>query len=248
MSEIKVFGTTDELVQETARRIADLATETINAQGVFSIALSGGSTPGPVYEALASSPLAQQIEWPKVHIFWGDERCVEPADARSNYHMAKLALLDRVAIPLENIHRMKGEDEPHNAAEDYEVELRDFIGLEQTFLGAGLDLVLLGLGDNGHTASIFPGLPALLEPERWILAQYVEVVGMWRLTMTPPAINAASNVWFVVSGAGKARVLQRVIEGPFEPEVLPAQTIKATSGNLVWLLDQPAASALTAKG
>src|SRR4051794_7699946 len=172
MSAIKVCGTAGELIEDTARRIASLATETISERGVFSVALSGGSTPGPVYEALASPEYSHQIEWNKVHVFWGDERCVEPADPRSNYQMAKTALLDRVPIPLGNIHRMKGEDEPHNAAEDYEGELRDFLGIEQTFLGAGLDLVLLGLGDNGHTASIFPGLPAVLEPERWVLAQY----------------------------------------------------------------------------
>jgi 6-phosphogluconolactonase len=245
MSAIKVCSTNRELIEETARRISALATENINERGVFTIALSGGSTPRPVYELLALPDYSQQIEWNKVHVFWGDERCVEPADPRSNYQMAKIALLDRVPIPLENIHRMKGEEEPDGAAEDYEVQLRDFLGIEQTFIGAGLDLVLLGLGDNGHTASIFPGLPAVLEPERWVLAQYVEVAGMWRLTLTPPAINNASNVWFLVSGEGKAEVLKRVIEGPFEPEVLPAQTIKPVSGNLLWLVDQPAAAALT---
>jgi 6-phosphogluconolactonase len=173
-----------------------------------------------------------------VHIFWGDERCVPPDRPQSNYRMANETLLSRVPLPAENIHRIRGEDEPKLAAAAYEELLRGFLR------GESLDLVLLGMGDNGHTASLFPGLPGVTETVRWVLAQYVEVVSMWRVTMTPVVINAARHVRFLVAGAEKADRLRDVLEGPAQLEVLPSQAIQPTRGELRWLVDAAAAARL----
>jgi 6-phosphogluconolactonase len=188
-----------------------------------------------VYQRLASSAL----DWKRVHVFFGDERCVPPDDPRSNFAMASAALLDRVPIPVENLHRMRGEDVPDTAAEAYEDELRRSLGE-----GGRLDLVLLGLGHDAHTASLFPGLAAVTEKQRTVMAAYVEFVGMWRLTLTPPSINAARRVTFVVSGADKAEILHRVLQGPRQPVVLPAQAIRPIEAPALWLIDAAAAAKL----
>jgi 6-phosphogluconolactonase len=231
-SSALIAGAADFIVAEAARAIAE--------RGRFAIALSGGSTPKPVYERLAASP---RVDWTRVHLFFGDERCVPPDDSRSNYHMAKMALIDRIEIPKENVHRMRGEDDPEAAADAYAEELRSVLGER-----GRLDLVLLGLGDNGHTASLFPGLAAVTETKRTVMAAYVEVVGMWRLTMTPPVINAAHQVAFLASGAGKAEILHRVLEGPREPIVLPSQAVRPAEGRALWLIDAAAAAKLRSRG
>ena len=223
-----VSGATDFIVTEAAVAIA--------ARGDFSIALSGGNTPKPVYEALAG----RLLDWRHIHIFFGDERCVPPDDPRSNYHMAKVALIDRVAIPPGNIHRMRGEDEPNAAASAYAEEMKSSLQPDARF-----DLVLLGLGDDGHTASLFPGLAAVSEMERAVLACYVESVGMWRLTLTPPSINGARRVAFLVSGADKANMIHRVLQGPRQPVVLPSQIVRPGERPALWLIDAPAAARLT---
>ena len=222
-----VAGATDFIVAEAAEAIA--------ARGAFSIALSGGNTPKPVYKALADKPL----DWRRIHIFFGDERCVPPDDDRSNYHMAKAALIDHVAVPPGNIHRMRGEDEPNAAASAYEEEMKSALQPDVRF-----DLVLLGLGDDGHTASLFPGLAAVSETARAALACYVESVGMWRLTLTPPSINGARRVAFLVSGANKANMIQRVLQGPRQPIVLPSQIVRPAEKPALWLIDAPAAARL----
>jgi 6-phosphogluconolactonase len=204
----------------------------------FSVALSGGSTPAALYTLLAAPDVARQVDWSGVHIFWGDERCVPPDHPQSNYRMANETLLSRVPLPAENIHRIRGEDEPKQAAAAYEELLRGFLR------GESLDLVLLGMGDNGHTASLFPGLPGVTESVRWVLAQYVEVVSMWRVTMTPVVINAARHVRFLVAGAEKADRLRDVLEGPAQVEVLPSQAIQPARGELRWLVDSAAAARL----
>ena len=172
-----------------------------------------------------------------MHIFFGDERCVPPDDERSNYRMAREALLDRVPVPAPQVHRIPGERAPQSAAADYEQELR------RCFPAAPLpafDLICLGLGDDGHTASLFPGTGALHEQERWVVAQPVAPPGVSRVTLTPPAINAARDVVFLVEGAGKARMLERVLAGPYEPDVLPAQIVRPIGGRLLWLVDAAA--------
>lgn len=243
---IKTYPDRDTLIRETAEFIVDLAGRAIANEGQFTIALSGGDTPKPLYQLLATPAYKQRIEWSKVLVFFGDERCVPPEDHRSNYRMARMTLLDHVDIPAENVYRMRGEDDPERAANQYAEELEKVFGGRsgEGEPAKGFDFVLLGIGDNGHTASLFPGLAGVLEQSRWVLAQYVEVVGMWRLTLTPVVINAARNAAFLVAGSDKADVLSRIIEGPRKPIVLPAQIIKPTHGDLYWMLEQGAAARL----
>lgn len=235
LAEAIVYADLSTLIAGAADFVAERAAEAIAARGSFNIALSGGNTPRPVYQRLA----AAAVDWARVHVFFGDERCVPPDDAESNYRMARTALIDHVAIPAENVHRMRGEDPPEAAAEAYAIELREALGK-----GGRLDLVLLGLGPDGHTASLFPGLAAVTETERAAMAAYVEFVGMWRLTLTPPTINAARRVAFLVSGDDKAEILHRVLQGPSQPVVLPAQCIRPSERPPLWLIDAAAAAKL----
>jgi len=247
MSTITVYSDPESWVAGVADYITALATRAIAERGRFTFAFSGGNTPRPVYERVASVGYIDRIDWSRVQVFFGDERCVPPEDPQSNYHMARTALGDRVPIPAANIHRMHGEDPPEQAAEEYAEELERTFGGDAKKGGAppnGFDLVLLGMGDNGHTASLFPGLAAVTESVRWVMAQYVEVVGMWRVTLTPVILNAARNVAFLVKGADKAEMLQKVLEGPYQPVVLPSQIIKPTNGELRWLVDAAAAARL----
>jgi 6-phosphogluconolactonase len=250
MSKITVYSDKESLIKGAADFITELAVEAITARGRFTLALSGGHTPQPVYARLAIADYRDRIDWSKVEIFFGDERCVPPDDPQSNYLMVKTALLDQVPLPEANIHRIRGEDDPEQAAADYAQVLQCTFGGDAAAGGPppeGFDLILLGMGDNGHTASLFPGLAVVTESERWVMAQYIEVVGMWRISMTPVVINAARRVAFLVSGANKAEMLDRVLEGPYQPVVLPSQIIKPTRGELHWLLDEPAAAQLRRK-
>lgn len=236
VAEALIHADIAALIAGAAEFIAAEAAEAIAERGRFSIALSGGNTPKPVYQRLAD---IKSIDWARMHVFFGDERCVPPEDPRSNYAMAKAALIDHVPIPAENVHRMHGEDHPDAAADAYERQMRGALGAD-----GRLDLVLLGLGDNGHTASLFPGLAVVTETKRWVMAAYVEVVGMWRLTMTPPPIDAARRVAFLAAGADKADILHRVLQGPLEPIVLPAQVIRPSERPALWLIDAAAGARL----
>jgi 6-phosphogluconolactonase len=235
---IEIFPTPEKLADAVARHIVQRARRGILSRGRFTLALSGGSTPRAAYARLARKDLASRIDWERVHILWGDERCVPPDDPRSNYRMAREALLDRVPIPPRQIHRIRGEDFPEDAAEEYERELRE---LRKR---GSFHLVLLGLGEDGHTASLFPGQPVIHERRRWVLATPAPDTTMWRVTLTPPLINAARNVTFVVSGENKAARLQEVLHNPFNPDLLPAQAIQPIEGQLTWMVDQAAASRL----
>lgn len=215
------------------------ARTSIQARGRFAIALSGGSTPRALYQRLANIPLA----WENIHLFWGDERCVPPDHAESNYRMSVESLLTRIRIPTENIHRIEGELPPDEAAERYEKELRAFFGNSPRF-----DLILLGLGDDGHTASLFPESPTLKESTRWAVA--VEHTTpppplVPRVTLTLPVINAARQIVFLVSGAGKAARLAEVLQPRPAAQPLPAQLIRPVNGDLLWLVDKPAAALLS---
>jgi 6-phosphogluconolactonase len=244
--DVVVLPSAAALMEAAAERVAARAASAIAASGRFVVALAGGSTPKALYELLASPRHAGRIDWSRVHVFWGDERCVPPDDPASNYRMSREALLDRVAVLPPNVHRVHGEDPPTAAAAAYEEELRGIFstraGRPREAPGACFDLVLLGMGDNGHTASLFPGLTAVQERERWVVAEYVAEVSMWRVTLTPPVINAAADVVFLVSGAGKAAMLHRVLEGPREPVALPAQAIVPRGGGATWLVDGAAAA------
>jgi 6-phosphogluconolactonase len=238
--EVLVYPTPAALASAAAEAFVSAAAEAIAARGRFLVALSGGSTPKALYALLAEPKRAAQIDWSRVHVLWGDERCVPPDDPASNFRMAREVLLDHVAIPPAQIHRMRGEDDPRTAAAGYERELRAlFPAAVPRF-----DLVLLGLGDNGHTASLFPGLSAVHESARWVVAEHVAEVGMWRLTLTPVAINAAAAILFLVAGRDKAAMLARVLQGPRDIDARPAQAIAPVAGRLCWLVDAAAAGAL----
>jgi 6-phosphogluconolactonase len=245
--DVVVLPGAESLMQAAAERLVARAAASIGTSGRFTLALAGGSTPKALYELLLTPSHAHRIDWPRVHVFWGDERCVPPDHPASNYRMAREALLDHVPIPASNVHRIHGEDPPAAAAAAYEGDLRRVFstpaGPPRDAPGARFDLVLLGMGDNGHTASLFPGLTGVRETERWVVAEYVSEVSMWRVTLTPPVINAAADVVFLVSGSGKAPMLHRVLEGPREPDVLPAQAIAPRAG-ATWLVDVAAAADL----
>lgn len=244
MAEIKVFPDPAALCVSAAELIITLAAETIAAQGQFSIALSGGSTPRALFVLLAQAEYTRRIPWPDVHIFWGDERCVPGDHADSNYRMAREALLDHVSIPAENIHRVRGELLPADAAHDYERNLRAFFATESQPALPRFDLILLGMGDDGHTASLFPHTTALNERDRWVIENRVEKLNAWRITLTAPVINAAANVLFLITGEGKAAVLREVLHGPPQPDLYPSQRIHPTDGRLIWLVDAAAAARL----
>jgi 6-phosphogluconolactonase len=248
---IEVYPDAERLAHAAAEHFVALAGEAISRQGRFAVALAGGSTPKSAYALLAIGEFAGRVDWSRVHVFWGDERRVPPDHPDSNYRMAREALLDHVPLPAENVHRMRGELEPSQAADEYEAALRAFFSPsseDQEAKGerhiARFDLFLLGMGDDGHTASLFPGTAAIREQTRWVMAHFVEKLDTWRITLTPAVINAAANVTFVVSGSGKAERLRQVLTGPYQPDLLPAQIVNPDDGRLRWLVDRAAASSL----
>jgi 6-phosphogluconolactonase len=235
-TEIKVLPDAKTLTEEAARRIIASVEEKINDnQHIFSLVLSGGNTPKALYELLASDEYRSEINWSKVEIYFGDERCVPPDHPDSNYLMAYNAMLSKLPLPECNIHRMRGELSPEAAAMEYGMMLKE------KFKDGGPDLVLLGMGDDGHTASLFPGTTALDETHHRCVANYVEKMKTWRVTMTYPFLNRAAQVMMLISGVGKAKRLEEVLEGPRDPKRLPIQGIQPV-GKLTWLLDAPAAS------
>lgn len=235
---ICVFGGPEEMSQRAAETFLEAAERNIRGKGRFTIALSGGKTPEMFYKLLGAE-YADKIEWSKVHVFWGDERCVTPESPESNYNMAARALLSRIKIPDKNIHRIKGEDEPASAALAYEEEIRGDFGLK-AFEAPAFDMVLLGLGSDGHTLSIFPATKALFEGERLVIDTYVEKLKAHRVTMTLKTVNNASIALFLVSGLDKAGILREVLQGT--GEACPARMVRP--GKLIWLVDRDAASRL----
>lgn len=240
MSSFTIYPDKMQWIEGAARLLAADAAAAIAARGRWLVALAGGSTPTPIYRRLIVSDYAQSINWSRVHVFFGDERCVPPDDADSNYRSAREALLEHVPLLPQHVHRMHGEDEPEQAARAYEHVLKQ----ASPHAPPVLDLICLGMGEDGHTASLFPGADALHEHHRTVLAQYGGAARGWRITLTLPVINAARRVVFLVQGAGKADTLRRVLQGPLQPDVLPAQAVRPTSGALCWLVDAAAAATL----
>jgi 6-phosphogluconolactonase len=240
-AEVRVYPTPEALAQAVAYHVVTHAVDAVAQQKRFTLALAGGSTPRPAYELLATPRFAERVDFARVHFFWGDERAVPPDHPRSNYRMADEALLQKVPVPPANVHRVKGELPPEQAAAAYEAELRSVFGEVRV---PRFDLILLGLGEDGHTASLFPGSAALREEDRWVVAHHVDAVDDGRITLTPPVINAAANVTFVVSGADKADAVAAILRGPHRPEELPAQLVEPRQGRERWLLDEAAARAL----
>jgi 6-phosphogluconolactonase len=237
---IEVYPDLESLSLAAAALLVKQANLAVAARGRFSVALSGGATPRRTYELLAAPPLADQAPWDRVHVFWGDERCVPLNDLRSNARLAQEAWLDRVPIPGGQIHPMNCALDPAAAARQYEAQLREFFAGEPPIL----DLVLLGLGLDGHTASLFPGTPVLREGERWAAAVYRAEPDPCRVTLTAPLINQAAVVAFMVAGGAKAGVLREVLHGPRDPARLPAQLIQPHHGELLWLTDLAATGSL----
>ncbi|MEW6286071.1 MAG: 6-phosphogluconolactonase [Chloroflexota bacterium] len=239
--QIRIFKDMENLSRAAAGLFAEKAAEAIAARGRFLTALNGGSTPSRLFQLLAAD-YRETVDWHHVYIFWGDERCVPPGDAGSNYRQAWDAFLSRVAIPESNLHRIKGELEPVEASRDYALTLSRFASPPLEF--PRFDLVYLGMGEDGHTASLFPGSPLdVTEPVIPVTAQYQDRP-VNRVTLTPLVFNQARTVAFMVSGEKKAKTLAEVLSDRFDPERLPAQRISPKNGDLLWLLDEDAAGKL----
>jgi 6-phosphogluconolactonase len=237
---MKIFPDYESVSRAAAELFADRAALAAAAQERFTVALCGGATPRRAYELLAEEPLRSRISWGSVHVFWGDERCVTPDSLRSNVRLAREVLLDRIPIPPENVHKPACSDFPHEAAQQYGAFLEAFFAPHPP----RFDLIFLGLGDDGHTASLFPGSPALSETVRPVVETRKAGENFSRITFTAELINQAAIVAFIVSGADKARLLREVLEGPRQPQRLPAQLIRPKDGDLIWLLDEEAAELL----
>jgi len=238
----------DDDAESVARAVAEAFVEkgraAINRSGCFSVVLAGGSTPKRVYELLAGGDFRPTLDWRKVHFFFGDERCMPPDHPDSNYRMANEAMLRHLDVSLQLVHRMEGEREPHESARRYEDDLHAFFG-DATW--PEFDLMLLGMGDDGHTASLFPGTRALVEQTAWVAANWVEKLNAFRLTLTLPVINHAGDIIFIVTGAAKAEILARVLGAVDDEATLPAQLIRPTAGTLTWFVDRAAATRLPSK-
>jgi 6-phosphogluconolactonase len=243
--EIKVLPDPAAIAAEAAERIVRAADEAIALSERFRIGLSGGSTPKQLFQLLASDAYRDRIDWTHVEVFFVDERCVPPDHADSNYRMARETLLSKVPIPGDNVYPMRGEvDPPDEAAKAYGRMLKEKFGGPTIEQGGGLDVALLGMGEDGHTASLFPGTPAVTETKHRCVANYAEksTTGKsWRLTLTAPFINRSRDVIVMVAGASKTRILAEVLEGPRDPQRLPIQLIEPASGRMTWLVDAAAA-------
>lgn len=243
--EVRVASDRRDLYREAARELVDIAAEAAAGRGAFRLALAGGSTPRGLYELLAGDPvLSRAVPWAKTHVFFGDERHVPPDQPDSNYRMAQETLLSKVPVPPVNVHRIAGElPDTSRAAAAYEQELAAHFGLSPGQFPR-FDLALLGLGPEGHTASLFPETPALEETSRLAVATWVAKLNAHRITLTAPVFNAAANVAFLVAGKDKAASLKAVLEGPYEPRRVPAQLVRPASGRLIFFADARAASLL----
>lgn len=235
-----IFQSKAQISKAAADLFVNKSKSSIQEKGQFVVSLSGGSTPKVLFELLATEPYSSQIEWAKVHLFWGDERCVSPDHADSNYRMTRLALLDHIPIPATNVNRIKGELSPENAAADYNVVLKEFFGDESYVF----DLCFLGMGDDGHTASIFPETSAVQLKGQKAKEVYVEKLSAWRITLSADILNSSKWIVFLVAGSGKAEALKEVFVGEFNPSLYPSQLIRSAENQVEWYLDNQAAALL----
>lgn len=239
------FNDAEAVAQHAAGEFVRRARAAVEASGAFKVALAGGSTPRRTYELLADPSLSRQLDWEATHIFFGDERAVPPDHPDSNYRTAFETLLSKVRVPEAQIHRMEGErSDLDAAAADYAAILAESFDLSVGSSLPRLDLVMLGMGDDGHTASLFPGTAALGETRAWVVANDVPQKATRRLTLTAPVLNAARCVMFTVAGGDKAASLAAVLEGPPDPTRFPSQLIAPGDGDLFWLVDRAAAASL----
>jgi 6-phosphogluconolactonase len=236
--DVRVFADVDELSLRAAEAAVRTINESVQSNGSFSVALSGGNTPRTLYRLL-SSRFRDQIPWKNVHVFWGDERYVPLADPQSNYRMARETLLDAVPCPAGNVHPMPTElPDPDVAAREYEKTLRSYFSKDWP----RFDLILLGLGEEGHTASLFAGSPALNETQRWVVAVKAPAEPPLRLTLTLPALTEAANIYFLVTGSNKAQALHHVLTESPAPKIYPASGARLAQGTVIWWVDRGAAA------
>jgi len=238
--QIAIYPDSDTLSHQAAQYIVRLANEAIVTRGRFSIALSGGSTPKELYSLLATEPYRSQLAWPSIEIFWSDERCVPPESPDSNYAMAHEVLLSKIPIPANHIHRMPADKADRDAAsQEYTLEMQRTFGTNGI---PSFDLLQLGMGPEGHTASLFPHQPSLQEQQRLVMPVTVPKPPPPRLTFTPLILNASRHILFLVTGSEKADALHAVLEADYQPEEYPAQIIRPPNGEVTWMLDtNPAA-------
>jgi 6-phosphogluconolactonase len=239
---IRKFKDLGELSDAAAHAFVEIAALSIKERGRFLVALSGGNTPMRLYQLLGSERFQDQVDWKQTHFFWGDERCVPVDDPGNSYGQVKAALLDGVKPPPENIHRIESELEPSEAAKKYALTLKEFAVLP--FAWPRFDLVLLGMGDDGHTASLFPGSPVEVDPPTLAVTANYQDRPANRVTLTQNVFNSARHVYFLVSGASKTQTLKNVLEGEYKPDLYPAQRIDPLDGQVFWLVDEAAASLL----
>ena len=237
--DLHVYATPQLAVEALAQAVRGLSADSVAARGRFTVALSGGSTPAALYRLLASPPLADDIDWSRWHVFWGDERCVPPDHPDSNFGMARRTLLDHVPIPPSQVYRMVGEDPPQQAAADYALALADALAPD-----GRLDLALLGIGDDGHTASLFPGTVALEERERLVVANWVPHLDAYRITLTLSTLNRARSVAVLATGADKADAVRRALASRPGDATPPIALVGPADRRAAWYLTQDAAADL----
>lgn len=243
--ELHIYKDADALSVAVADWMATLIYTKLQGQQRFTLALSGGSTPQKLHKILASSPYKEKIDWTKLHIFWGDERYVPLTDERSNAKMAFDTLLNHVPVPAENIHIMRTDISPEASAVEYEKILHSYFGEEGTASSiATFDLLLLGMGDDGHTLSLFPGTTMVNEKATWCSSFFLQQQDMYRITITQTAANLSKHIAFLTTGGGKTAALQQVLQGAFNPNLYPSQLIKPVNGQLHWFVDEAAAAKL----
>jgi 6-phosphogluconolactonase len=251
-AQVRVYRDAGEVALKAARYFARLADQYVVGSGRFTVALSGGSTPRAMFARLAEAPFLDTVPWESIYFFWGDERSVPPDHPDSNYRMAHETLLSRAPVPAEHIFRIPAElPDPERAADEYAAALVNFFTKQSPVSGTAplgglprFDLIFLGMGPDGHTASLFPGTTALQVTDRIVVANYVEKFKTHRITLTAPVINNARNVTFVAAGADKAEALAEVLEGDYQPELYPSQLIHPHQGSLLWMVDEAAAARL----
>jgi 6-phosphogluconolactonase len=243
-ARVEVWRDLAELSERASELLIGIAREAAFEQSEFTLALSGGSTPKALYELLATDSKRTRIPWSQTHLFWTDERCVPPTDAQSNYRMVHEAMLVKLGLKSEQIHRMHGEDEPQQAAVSYAEELTKHFGDGNP----RFSLILLGMGEDAHTASLFPNSPALADTSHTVLSSYVEKLAALRLTMTLKTLNSASTIIFLVSGESKAKALSDVFGRKVDGDrSLPATLVRPSNGELIWLIDEPAATLVSSR-
>lgn len=241
---IQVVDDYEALCRAGADHFVETVRVAITRQGRAAVVLSGGSTPRGMYALLATEPYFSRVHWNRVHVFWGDERCVPPDSPQSNYRMAYDAMLTQVPIPPQNVWRMHAESSNlAQAGNNYEAEIRAFFNQPEGL--PVFDLIHLGMGDDGHTASLFPHTHGLNEETALVTVNRIEKMNANRMTLTYPVLNAAANVQFLVSGESKAAVVREVLEGPYDPVELPSSGVQPVDGSLIWLLDKAAAAQLS---